>query len=168
MITYKLHIRVLVIHTLLTIMLTFFTYGALLYAWKVNHHDMIFGCVLLATLFTCGIYPWIRLVSHWQASKDIVITYETETGSITYTNGSVHHEFHIEDVVEMEGVTPNGVFKGSGLVTTLTYHKIWIKGIRPSIEISSMLRAKELLRAIEKSPNCKCYGEITFWTDLES
>ena len=35
-------------------------------------------------------------------------------------------------------------------------------------EISSMLRAKELLKAIEESPYCECTQETTFWTDLEN
>lgn len=166
MITYKLRKRVRVIHALLTIVLTFSTYGALIYAWNENHHDIIFGCVFLATLFTCGIYPWIKFVSHSQASKNVIITYEPETGAITYTNNRVYHEFNIDDVVEIEGVTSNGVF--SGLVPILTYHKIWIKGIRSCIEISSMLRAKELLKAIEGSPHCECTQETTFWTDLEN
>ena len=31
-----------------------------------------------------------------------------------------------------------------------------------------MLRAKELLKAIEESPHCECTQETTFWTDLEN
>lgn len=52
-------------------------------------------------------------------------------------------------------------------ITTLTYHKIWVKSITPAIRISTMLRARELINAINNSPYCKCYKETTFWTDLE-
>lgn len=167
MITYKLRKRVRVIHALLTIVLTFSTYGALIYAWNENHHDIIFGCVFLATLFTCGIYPWIKFVSHSQASKNIVITYEPETREVTYTDQEIHYEFYIDDVVEIENVSANSLMNLQ-YITTLTYHKIWVKGITPAIRISTMLRAHELINAIEKSPNCKCYKETTFWTDLEN
>ena len=40
--TYKLRKRVRVIHALLTIVLTFSTYGALIYAWNENHQETTF------------------------------------------------------------------------------------------------------------------------------
>ena len=55
----------------------------------------------------------------------------------------------------------------SGLWTTLDYYNIWVKSIQSNIKISSMLRAKELIHDIAKSPNCKCTKETTFWSDME-
>lgn len=164
---YQLHRKVLVFHILLTSLLTGITYYVLISAWVNNTPHLIVGMAMMVLIFTCGIYPWIRLVSHWKACRDIVVTYEHETRAVTYTDHRVHYEFYIDNVVEIETISPNSLMN-LRYITTLTYDKIWVKGITPAIKISSMLRAHELINAIKKSPNCKCYKETTFWTDLES
>jgi hypothetical protein len=164
---YQLHRKVLVLHILLTSLLTGITYYVLISAWINNTPHLIVGMAMMAIMFTCGIYPWIRLVSHWQACRSVVITYEPKMRAVTYTNQRVHYEFYIDDIVEMESVSPNRLMNLI-YITTLTYDKIWVKGITPAIRISSMLRACELINAIKKSPICKCYREDTFWSDLES
>ncbi len=163
---YQLHKDVLILHIILTSLLTGITYFALIRAWIINDPHLIVNMSMMGLMFMCGIYPWIRLVSHWNASKNVVITYEPETKNVTYTDNQVHYEFHIDDVEELETISPNRLMK-LHWTTTLIYDKIWVKGIRPGIEISSMLRAGELINAIKKSPNCKCYRETTFWTDME-
>ena len=163
---FHLHGKVLILHIMLTSLLTGITYYVLITAWVNNAPHLIVGMAMMAFMFTCGIYPWIRLVSHWQASKNIVITYEPETREVTYTDQEIHYEFYIDDVVEIENVSANSLMNLQ-YITTLTYHKIWVKGITPAIRISTMLRARELINAINNSPNCKCYKETTFWTDLE-
>ena len=165
MITYKLHKSTLRVHIALTILEASFIYGVAIYSWTTNDPDIILGFVLLSLLFVGGIYPWIRLVSHYQASKRVIITYNNETGHVNYKDSHSSYDFFIEDVIELESVSPNGVM--SGWWTTLDYYNIWVKGIHSNIKISSMLRAKELIHDIAKSPNCKCTKETTFWSDME-